>query len=88
MRVQGADSIVETIAKTADGLTTYAMSPISIASPLIRDGRLWALGTTTAQRSKLLHEVPTIEEAGLTGYDHPIEYGIWTPAGTPPLVIE
>ncbi|MEP7105231.1 MAG: tripartite tricarboxylate transporter substrate-binding protein, partial [Chloroflexota bacterium] len=85
---QGADSIVETIAKTADGLTTYAMSPISIASPLIRDGRLRALGTTTAQRSKLLPEVPTIAEAGLAGYDHPIWYGMWAPAGTPPLAIE
>ena len=84
---RGADSIVETIAKTADGLTTYAMSPISIASPLIREGRLRALGMTTAQRSKLLPEVPTMAEAGLAGYDHPIWYGIWAPAGTPPGVI-
>lgn len=85
---QGADSIVETVAKTADGLTTYAMSPISIASPLIRERRLRALGTTTARRSKLLPDVPTIAEAGLAGYDHPIWYGMWAPAGTPRDVIE
>lgn len=80
---QGADSIVETIAKTADGLTTYAMSPISIASPLIRQGRLRPLGTTAARRSNVLPDVPTIAEAGLAGYVHPIWYGMWAPAGTP-----
>ena len=85
---QGGDSIVETIAKTADGLTTYAMSPISIASPLIREGRLRALGITTTRRSNLLPEVPTIAEAGLAGYDHPIWYGMWARAGTPPDVIK
>ena len=43
----------------------------------IRAGRLRALGVTTNTRSPLLPEVPTIAEAGVTGFDYPILYGVW-----------
>jgi tripartite-type tricarboxylate transporter receptor subunit TctC len=36
----------------------------------------------------LLPEVPTIAEAGVPGFDFPIWYGIWVPAGTPAAVVE
>ena len=38
-------------------------------------------------RSPLLAEVPTIAEAGVAGFDFPIWYGIWAPAGTPTGVV-
>jgi tripartite-type tricarboxylate transporter receptor subunit TctC len=41
------------------------------------------LGVTTKTRSSLLPEIPTISEAGVVGFDYPIWYGIWAPAGTP-----
>lgn len=47
-----------------------------------------ALGVTTTRRSALLPEVPTIEEAGVAGFDFPIWYGMWAPAGTPAGVID
>jgi tripartite-type tricarboxylate transporter receptor subunit TctC len=69
------------------------MSPIPIAAPHIRRGSLIALGTTAILRSPLLPEVPTIAEAGLSvaglsGYDFPIWYGLWAPAGTPPAIAD
>jgi len=46
------------------------------------------LGVTTNTRSPLLPEVPTIAEAGVTGFDYPIWYGVWVPAGTPAEVVD
>jgi tripartite-type tricarboxylate transporter receptor subunit TctC len=36
----------------------------------------------------LLPEVPTIAEAGVSGFDWPIWYGVWVPAGTPAGVVD
>jgi tripartite-type tricarboxylate transporter receptor subunit TctC len=83
-----ADSNADTIANAIAGRTTYYMAPISLALPQIRDGKLIALGVSTARRSPLLPEVPTIAEAGVAGFDFPIWYGLWAPAGTPAGVID
>lgn len=82
------DAIADSIQNTVAGRTTYAMWPISLTLPHIRDGGLLALAVSTARRSSLLPEVPTVVEAGIAGYDFPIWYGIWTPAGTPAAVVE
>src|SRR6266853_4310084 len=73
---QPADSNADTIANAIAGRTTYYMVPISLALPQIRDGKLIALGVSTAPRSALLPEVPTIAEAGVAGFDFPIWYGL------------
>jgi tripartite-type tricarboxylate transporter receptor subunit TctC len=36
----------------------------------------------------MLPDVPTIAEAGISGFDFPIWYGMWAPAGTPAVVID
>jgi tripartite-type tricarboxylate transporter receptor subunit TctC len=82
-----ADAIADVIAKTVAGRTAYMMAPISLALPQIRDGKLVALGVTSARRSSLLPEVPTIAEAGVAGFDYPIWYGVWAPAGTPAVMV-
>lgn len=51
-------------------------------------GRLRALAVVTPKRSALLPEVPTVEEAGVPGYAVTVWYGIFAPAGTPPLVVK
>jgi tripartite-type tricarboxylate transporter receptor subunit TctC len=74
---------------TIEGRTTYMFAPISaVTLPLIRDGKLVALGVSTAHRSSLLPNVPTIAEAGVAGFDFPIWYGLWAPAGAATAVIE
>ena len=82
------DAIVDVVAHTIAGDTTYMLAPISLALPDIREGRLRALGVSGARRSSLLPEVPTIAEAGVAGFNFPIWYGVWAPAGTPAGVVD
>ena len=82
------DSNANTIANAIAGRFTYCLVPISLALPHIRDGILVALGVSTARRSTLLPEVPTIAEVGVARFDFPIWYGMWVPAGTPSGVVD
>jgi tripartite-type tricarboxylate transporter receptor subunit TctC len=60
---------------------------ITTMAPNVRDGRVRALGTTGKKRSSVLPEVPTIDEAGLPGYEATIWLGIMAPAGTPEPIV-
>ncbi|GAA4328870.1 tripartite tricarboxylate transporter substrate binding protein [Pigmentiphaga soli] len=51
--------------------------------PHIRSGKLRGLGVTTAERSPIAPDLPTIAESGLPGFDMTNWYGLLTPAGTP-----
>jgi tripartite-type tricarboxylate transporter receptor subunit TctC len=82
------DAISDVVAEVIRGESDYMMSPISIVEPHLRAGELAPLGISTITRSRLLPEVPTIHEAGARGYDFPIWYGVWAPAGTPPAIIQ
>ena len=57
------------------------------AAVFIREGRLRALAVTTAHRSKLFPELPTVAEAGVPGYESHAWYGFVAPARTPPAVV-
>lgn len=85
---QSKDAIADVITRTVEGRTAYMMAPIPLALKSIRDGKLLALGVSTARRSSLLPEVPTIGEAGVAGFDFPIWYGLWAPAGTAKQVVD
>jgi tripartite-type tricarboxylate transporter receptor subunit TctC len=76
------------IADAVAGRTTYMIAPISYALADIQAGKLRVLGVTTKNRSSLLPDVPTIAEAGVPGFDYPIWYGVWVPAGTPAEVVD
>ena len=62
-------------------------TPIT-AVPLVRDGRLRALGVSTPKRSALLPDVPTIAEAGVPGYVVLGWNGILAPAATPQPIVQ
>jgi tripartite-type tricarboxylate transporter receptor subunit TctC len=66
----------EALIDTLTGRIHYSMSPLVPALPLIRDGKLLALGVTTAQRSTVLQNVPTISEAGVGGYEYQDWWGV------------
>lgn len=85
---KAGDAIADVIANTVAGGATYMLAPIQLALADIRAGRLRPLGVTTTNRSNLLTEVPTIAEAGVPGFDYPIWYGVWVPAGTPAGVVD
>jgi tripartite-type tricarboxylate transporter receptor subunit TctC len=56
--------------------------------PLVRAGKLRALAVASPKRSALLPDVPTMQEAGLPGYESTVWNGIFVRAGTPPAVVE
>jgi tripartite-type tricarboxylate transporter receptor subunit TctC len=53
----------------------------------IASGRMRALGITSARRSKVVPQLPTIAEQGVAGYDFGAWFGIYAPAATPAPVI-
>ncbi len=56
--------------------------------PHIKSGKLKALAVTSSQRSAVLPDVPTVEEAGkLKGFEASSWFGLLAPAGTPPDVV-
>lgn len=56
--------------------------------PQIRGGRVRAHAVTIPQRIAQLPEVPTLQEAGLAGFDVTVWHALYAPKGTPPAVIE
>lgn len=70
------------------GQVQVYFATISTALPHIRTGKLHALAVTSAKRSSVAPELPTVSEAGVTGYEHSSWVGILAPAKTPRHVIE
>ena len=69
------------------GQVTMSFDSIPPQIQHIRAGKLRALAVATSTRSSLLPDVPTLQEAGLKGFDIQTWYGILAPAGTPPAVL-
>lgn len=61
--------------------------PMPTALPYIKSGRLRPLALTSASRSQLLPDVPTLAEAGVRGYDASLWIGVLAAAGTPPAIV-
>jgi tripartite-type tricarboxylate transporter receptor subunit TctC len=55
--------------------------------PHLRAGKLRALGVSSATRSSLAPDLPTIAESGVPGFDVEVWFGVVTPAGTPKEVV-
>ncbi|HEY3179148.1 MAG TPA: tripartite tricarboxylate transporter substrate binding protein [Casimicrobiaceae bacterium] len=68
------------VAMTFDNITT--------AWPLAKGGKLRALAVTTAKRSAVAPDVPTLSESGLAGYEVGSWQGVFAPAGTPPAIVK
>ena len=79
--------VPEVITDAMAARLNYAFAPIGNTLPFIKDKRLAALAVSTAARSAALPDVPTIGEAGLTGYVFDHWYGLFAPAKTPRPVV-
>jgi len=60
----------------------------SSVKPLMEAGKLRILAIASPRRSRLMPEIPTLEEAGVTGYEVRSWFGMLTPAKTPQTVID
>ena len=79
----GAPAMVDLLA----GQVQMSFASTPTAMPNIVSGRLRALAVTTAQRSKLLPDVPTVAQAGVPGFEAHSWYGFVVPAKTPSVIV-
>jgi tripartite-type tricarboxylate transporter receptor subunit TctC len=61
---------------------------MSTAMSLANGGKVRALAITSKKRSALMPELPTVDEAGVPGYEYHTWFGFWAPKGTPQPIIE
>jgi len=69
------------------GDTQLMFDNLANSTPQLKAGKLKALAVTTARRSPLAPELPTLAETGLPGFDIYTWWGFMAPAGTPPEII-
>lgn len=69
------------------GQIDLMITDTSTGVPQVKSGKLRALGYSTTKRSPQLPEVPTLEEAGVKGYDMGYWFAAYAPAGTPEAVV-
>lgn len=70
------------------GVLDAGFLPVVVALPFINDGRLRAIGVSTAQRSATLPNVPTLQELGLKGFDVDGWVALVVPAKVPKPIVQ
>lgn len=70
------------------GRVLYAFAPGPNAIPLAKSGRLQILATTSPAGARFYPGVPTLEQAGVPGYEGDDWFGVFAPAGTPLAIRE
>jgi len=76
-------SSANTMTDLVAGRISFAIVDLTIGIPLARGNEVRPLAVTGAQRSALLPNLPTLQEAGLGGYDIAAWMGVYAPANTP-----
>ena len=61
---------------------------MSTAMSLAKQGKVRALAITSKKRSPLMPELPSVEEAGVPGYEYHTWFGLWAPKGTPQPIVD
>jgi tripartite-type tricarboxylate transporter receptor subunit TctC len=77
-----------TIADLLGGQIPAGIVNVPALLPLVQAGRLRALAVTGAKRAAQWPSVPTMAEAGMTGYNVTSWYGLCAPAGTPRPIVD
>jgi tripartite-type tricarboxylate transporter receptor subunit TctC len=80
--------VQEAVTEVMAGRIDIAFPPIALALPQMKAGRIVGIAQTGAQRSPLIPEIPTAQEAGLRGFDYSIWYALVAPAKTPRPIME
>jgi tripartite-type tricarboxylate transporter receptor subunit TctC len=76
----------EAIGDTIAGRVCCYWAPLNAALPHVSGGKAVALAVSSAQRSPLLPNVPSVAEQGYAGFDYTLWVGLWGPAKMPPEI--
>jgi tripartite-type tricarboxylate transporter receptor subunit TctC len=77
-------SVIDVLGGRVDALFAITSGVL----PYVKDGRLQALAVSSARRSALAPEVPTVAELGYPGFDATFAYALMAPAGTPDDIVQ
>jgi tripartite-type tricarboxylate transporter receptor subunit TctC len=69
------------------GESAFSVSPAAAVVSHIKAGRLRGLAITSRKRSALMADLPTVDEAGVAGYEYVSWNGVFVPKGTPHAVV-
>jgi tripartite-type tricarboxylate transporter receptor subunit TctC len=70
------------------GQVPASFETVTVAAPHIQAGKVRALAVTSGKRSAALPDVPTLQEAGVAGFDVASWQAFYAPAGTPPAIVQ
>jgi tripartite-type tricarboxylate transporter receptor subunit TctC len=73
----------EALNETIAGRVQFCFTPILVAAGQVKAGKVIALAVSTAKRSPMFPDLPTVAEAGVTGFDYDQWYGLLASAQTP-----
>jgi tripartite-type tricarboxylate transporter receptor subunit TctC len=69
------------------GRLSLMFAPAPTIAAHLKDARVKPLAVTSAKRSVLYPDLPTLSESGLAGFDAPLWFAIWAPKDTPPSIV-
>jgi tripartite-type tricarboxylate transporter receptor subunit TctC len=69
------------------GQVPAAFDTVTVAAPHIKGGKARALAVTSAKRTKVLPDTPTMQEAGVANFDVASWQALYAPAGTPAAIV-
>ena len=70
------------------GQISFMFDNMSSALPHVKSSKVKTFGVSQLKRSPLLPEIPTLDEAGLKGFESNTYFGVFAPAGTPALIVQ
>jgi tripartite-type tricarboxylate transporter receptor subunit TctC len=79
--------IPEALTETLTARVQFFMAPIANAVNHVKEGRLEGLGVSSTERDALLPQVPTVSEAGVTGYASILWFGLLTSSAVPRPIV-
>jgi tripartite-type tricarboxylate transporter receptor subunit TctC len=78
----------QAVSDLLSGRITLMFNVAATLAPHVEAGKLRAFAVAQSKRASIMPDVPTLAEAGMTGYDAGIWIGLLAPAATPPAIIE
>jgi tripartite-type tricarboxylate transporter receptor subunit TctC len=75
------------IAALLSGEVDFSIEQVSVAMPMLKDGRVVPVAVTSRSRFPLMPDVPTFDESGYKGFEAVTWIGFFAPAGTPAPVV-